>query len=673
PVNPNPAIETCKVSYRTGFSYLYKYNIPQTLVSFSNRTYTYNRPRVSVDYFTYSYTTPDPKTEVSYFTAAPTYELKRTKVVYYKEVESCDLRDGVKVNCTYAYPQSEVTLDGTYAAGCSAYVAGKLPTGALYSKAGYLPSCSVAPVVAKTGVCPNTADVQNCQMNYSASTSKITVAGVQGPSQACYLFAAGKLPAGAVYSDAGKQPTCVDKTVVVTLAGKCPAGTANCVQNYVAATPKVLFGLPANCSTIVSGQLGTHGVYTDAGKTPVCTATTTSSASASGACPTTPDPQKLNCTNTKTAATKLLDMEPVAQTCEQFANGKLGSYVITGDSSSPVTCAAMTPKTLQVTGTQSYASVPWDGYDPAKNSACSSALEAKIRTIHNLTTAPTSCAVSDVSVGEVVQSSMCSNANTASVCVAGSGKKGCASTVIPGGSPYLPLVTENRNGTFTCNTQCADTSFCAAQTGTVAQNFDSCAVSSKPAVTKKSFTGELAANPVMCATGETKVVTKGPYRANGLKTVYVAGALSESGDPAALSKYIRARSVELFGSELPAVSVFVRQPGDSLGTNGSIGASYNTFADSMSGQKRSVLSDATGYASSLQSLGQVIRGKLNRSFFIRDVGAKQSIVRAYHRKKGTSNWGLPIDPSEWSASGGTVTLSPGMVFDYGDEFKFDYQ
>jgi hypothetical protein len=673
PPNPNATAESCSVSYRTSFDYLYKYSIPQTQVSYYNDNQRYDQPKTKVDFFTYSYTYSIPHTSVAYYTSAPTYELKRTKVNYFTELEACDMRDGIKINCTYSYPQSSVILTGDFNSNCSAFVAGKLPAGALYNKANYLPSCAATTPVAMNGACPTgNSDAQNCAMNYSP-TATIVIFDAPLASQTCDQFVAGKLPAGAVYLDAGKKPVCTDSSQRGAVAtGLCPATAYECVQTYTPATTTIA-GQSASCTAFVNGKLGTNAVYNDAAHAPACTNILVS-VTANGLCPVTPDPNKLNCVNIFSSLQKKnFDGIPnAAQTCAQYSAGKLGAYV-TADSAHTPTCANIASKAAQVTGTQRYSDGAWPTYDPSVNSVCTPELEAKIRAVNGVNYYPTSCTVTNVTTGQTLLNSACTELDTALVCSSSAGaKKGCASTIIPAGNPYLEAVTVLQKGTFTCESACTDTTFCAGKSGTVGENYHACSVAAAAATTPKTFTAELASNMNTCGPTETRVVSNGPYHLFGTKPRYVAGALTEAGDPAALSKYIRTRSIELFGEMLPSVSVFVREPGDSLGTNGSLGTAYDAFADSMGGMKRSVLSDADGYASSLKDLGQIIRKKLDRSFNVQ-IAKGQSVVEVYYRKKGTSSWGNPIDPSSWTASGGTVTLAPDFVFEYGDQFKFDYQ
>jgi hypothetical protein len=145
--------------------------------------------------------------------------------------------------------------------------------------------------------------------------------------------------------------------------------------------------------------------------------------------------------------------------------------------------------------------------------------------------------------------------------------------------------------------------------------------------------------------------------------------MNESG---ALVNYIVDRSRELFNSALPVVSVFVRQSGDPLGINGSIGTNYNQLADMLGGKKRSVLSSSADYASALEDLSAEIRVRLNRSVNFKGVLSDQKIRRVWFRAKGATDWGAPVDKVWWSASGGTITIDANFKFSYGDEFKIEY-
>ena len=673
PLNTNPASASCNVSYNVGFNYSYTYSIPTTIVTYYTKARSYERPQSTVTYRNYMNQQTIPQTLVKYFTFSYTYELKQTEVTYFKQTAPCPMRDGV---CTgpATYQSYKTNLEGDFADNCSTFVSGRLPSGALYSESGYLPSCKTAAPLAKSGTCPNSPNVQNCVKVYSSAANETaTLAGVLG-SQTCVQFATGKLPSNAVYNDAGKTPTCVDATQVLAVTeGKCPSST-NCVDSFSAPKTAVITGAKQFCDTNVVGKLGANAVYNnDGGYKPTCVAATSKKITQeSGECPATLDPNAMvTCVNApKGPLTKTLEYAPTAgQTCEAF--GKLPSDAYLGNASYPVSCASGTPVNKSTTGSISYANLSLTS-DPALSS-CSDAIVTKVKSDKNLTAYDkVSCTVTSYNKGATSYSGMCSTASTNAVCNVAT-KKGCTDSQVAAGDQYLAEVSELWSGAFDCNTACSATSFCAAKPGTVGQNYYACRVTAAPPEVKKVFTQELASNTAVCPTGQNLVKTKGPYKTSGTKTRYVAGTLSESGDPAALSKYIRNRSQEIFGEELPSVSVFVRQPGDSLGTNGSLGTAYNEFADAMGGQKRSVLSNADGYATALVDLGTMVREKLNRSLFAKEVGSGQKIIRVYHRKQGTTDWGSPLPKTEWSASGGTVTLSSGFDFEYGDEFKIDFQ
>lgn len=179
-------------------------------------------------------------------------------------------------------------------------------------------------------------------------------------------------------------------------------------------------------------------------------------------------------------------------------------------------------------------------------------------------------------------------------------------------------------------------------------------------------------DPAICAAGQTKRVTRGPYETDVMRKDYVAGSASEANSPTALSDYIFSRSRELLREATPIVSVFVRQPNDSLGVNGSVGTAYNRLADLFGGKKRSVLENAEGYAAALQDLSAVIRERLSRSVAFQNIGEEQKIRKVWMRRAGTEDWGAPVDPANWSASGGTIIFADSVVFAYGDQFRIEY-
>lgn len=690
PRNTNQANATCTVSFRTGFPYRYDYLMPRTKLSYYRWLHKYDKPRVDVTYHTYQHTYDIPKTKVEYYTSSPTYDLKQTSVEYYKEERKCVIRDGLESDCVISYPkQTPVILAGDYSrTSCDAFVAGKLPSGALYNNASYKPKCAPGPMKPQVGACPTSnPDATNCQPNYSAVASTI-LSGVPSDfanQSACDAFVAGKLPANAVYVDAGKKPKCLDATQQdIVTAGQCPAsGKADCknITPLKAGSPAKIYAvMGSDCSQLVSGKLPANAVYdSNSAYKPVCNPTSEFIQNVTGQCPTTADPMKANCQTYASAQLSLaVDGAPSSPSqCAAFAAPMI-SYEIEGNTTYPITCTADTAASRYVTGEIKFSSLPSglsSTYDPAVGADCSPELIDVIKTAKSVSINPSSCKITALATSHTATqtlSAACSTASVANVCSSSSpvnSKRGCAGTDNAAGAEYLAETSQRSKGTFTCESTCQEAGLSC--TGLVKDNYKDCRVEDGGMDVAKNFAGELATKPDICADGQVKVVTKGPYKQQGLRTEYVAGQYSENSDSAALAKYIVERSAQLFGASTPSVSVFVKQPKDTSSI-GTVGSNYNALAAALQGQTMSVFSGPEDYSSSLKMLAGKVREQLNRSFNIA-IGENQSIVRAYYRKAGERNWGEPLSESLWSASGGTVTLDPSLQFSYGDEFKFDYE
>jgi hypothetical protein len=234
------------------------------------------------------------------------------------------------------------------------------------------------------------------------------------------------------------------------------------------------------------------------------------------------------------------------------------------------------------------------------------------------------------------------------------------------------FTTATHEGAFSCTTSCADTSFCKTSSGTVGDNFYACETTAAANVQKSTFTMIAETETANCAAGQMRRVTRGPYQTDVDRKEYVAGAKSEANEANALSDYIFERSRDLLKEAKPIVSVFVRQPADPTGTNGSVGAAYNRLADLFGGKKRSVLSSGEQYAAALEDLSAVIRERLNKSVAFQGVDGTLKIRKVWFRRAGTSDWGAPVSSDLWSTSGGTVIFNDSFRFEYGDQFRIEY-
>ncbi|CAN5463159.1 hypothetical protein BH10BDE1_BH10BDE1_08330 [soil metagenome] len=760
----DPSKAKCQVAYDTGFSYRVDYKYPTTNVKYFTKSQKYDQLRTDVGYYTSSMKYDQLRTNVSYFTSkmtydkiqtpvtyytkSPTYATPTTNVKYYVEVESCTIRDGAKLNCTYTYPDRAITLNGNFNNQCATFVSGKLPSDALTSKAGYLPSCTAGTPVAKSGACsPLDTTILNCAQNYS---SPMTVQLSGKVTSTCDAFSSGRLPAGALTSsttDAGYTPACGNLITTTNQTGACTVSDTdkvNCQTVYTAASlPTILNGVPgtatcndfaktklpagavygnstypiscasapslastgtcstsdtnvANCETVYSAKLAktVNGrvstgtcestfksslpAGTVLGNTtyPITCANGTSVA-ATGTCSTS-DTNVANCVYVYSAQLSAsLDGAYAANGCANFVSNRLGNGAVYTDANYVPTCEAGASKDKNVTGDQLYSA--WPAFNPAVNGACSNEIRDSLVASNglNVTAATTpTCTVTKINgTSQVLADSTkdlpCAIANWQNVCDASSnGRRNCAATEIAAGEKYEAATTNaTLEGTFNCDTLCSKTGFCPEKSGTVGDNYYQCATTAAANIQKSSFT--LAAETQTCSAGQIRVVTKGPYKTTGTAPAYVAADKSDANSPTALADMILERSRTIFNNALPLMSVFVRQSGDSLGTNGSLGTEYNRVADMFGGKKLSVLSTSDGYASALQDLSGKIRERLGQSVSFKEVGPTQAIRKVWLRTKGSADF-TQVSTDLWSASGGTITLSTSLAFSYGDEFKIEY-
>ncbi len=691
-VNPNPSAANCKVDYATGFKYTYTYELPKTDVSYYIQQREYTIRQTAITYKSVTHTFTQPRVEISYFTKAPTYDVPRSSISYYKKIEACDIRDGVKFNCTYTFPKFTTDAIEQDYTTCNTFYPGKIPSDALLNDAQYPVTCAkLAPIANRAGACAVTdANKLNCKQNYSAARIKTLINGSIATTSTCAAFAtanAASLLAGAVVADAGFEATCADAPLNgVVSNGLCSSAKLNCTEVPVTKTSNPIDGIVADSSSTAcmnfamnkKSSLDNNAVLNNSTYLVTCIETAGRSVTNEGLCSSVPAGTK-DCVNkvAPTITTATINGVPSSgQTCKQFIQSNIGSTRVISDSIMPNCSSSTAVQTVTSNEkTISYTNAIVSNYSPQVKGSCLDTLKSYIASTDAVPN-PKTCTVKSIVAGSSLHNSnqLCGQiADANSICTNSSGaKRNCVATDVPAGNAYMSaLTTATFNGQFNCDTQCADTGFCKDKMGLVKDNFKDCMATYAP--TNRNFTRQLYANKdSVCVAPENPVatVTKAAYKDIGSKTDYVAGELTEQGVPNALANYIRDSSVATFGTELPAVSVFVRKPGDSLGTNGSLGEAYMTFADLMSGQKKSVLSDASGYADALTSLSSVIKNKIARSFNI-PVRPGTTVKRVWHRKAGETSWGLPVDNINWSANGGTVTLDPNYVFTYSDEFRME--
>lgn len=717
----------------TYFKSQQKYDQLRTEVSYFNSRKIYDAISTPVSYFTKSPTYQIPQTNVKYFTEVESCTIRdgaKTNCIYtypeanvtlqgsygancdgfvsgklpagalytktgYKPVCSngipiaksgaCDPNDKTIQNCMQNYSSiAMVQLPGKVLSSCDAFVAGKLPAGAVYADAGYLPACGNLIVKAdQIGNC-TTADLdkQNCRTDYVAATNTVILNGVPG-SMTCAAFASGKLGSTAVYDVTGYLPTCKSAASLVDQIGACSTtntNITNCRTEFMGPYDSTLAGRPAasGCEATYKTLLPSGAVIGNSSYPISCRDGATVIGKV-GTCSTS-DPNVVNCQTVYTKQAVLnLEGSSSDTTCAAFVAGRLPAGAAYSDSGYEPTCVVGLVKSKSITSSLNYGSAPASVVN--MGGSCDD-FAAQIVSMKGLvvqsgfapTCTVTAIARSSTTLASDTQDIICSTAAWRDTCGLSNGtKRSCVSTEIAAGEKYETAPrTVTYDGSFDCNTKCSDTTFCKDKIGTVADNFYACQTTAAANLVKSTFTMESESNLAVCSTGQMRVVTKGPYQTTETKKVYVAGQASADNEPNALADYIVNRSEELFKDSLPILSVFVRQNGDSLGTNGSIGTAYNRLADLMGGKKRSVLSTSDQYALALEDLSSLIRKRLSRSVNFRGVTDAYKVRKVWFRKAGTTDWGKALDSSIWTVNGGTITLADTVQFAYGDEFRIEY-
>jgi len=107
------------------------------------------------------------------------------------------------------------------------------------------------------------------------------------------------------------------------------------------------------------------------------------------------------------------------------------------------------------------------------------------------------------------------------------------------------------------------------------------------------------------------------------------------------------------------------------GSSTSYGAAYEQLVSSWGeGSVHDIRKPS--YAPALTQLSQVLRGQLLRSVKFQEVKSTQRIRSVWKKTKNASDWGVALAKSDWSATGGTVTLAPNVVLDVDDQIKIEF-
>jgi|GEM_PF-4169099 hypothetical protein len=152
---------------------------------------------------------------------------------------------------------------------------------------------------------------------------------------------------------------------------------------------------------------------------------------------------------------------------------------------------------------------------------------------------------------------------------------------------------------------------------------------------------------------------------------YEDSSMSISGDQT-LSNYIISRMRSIIGVQAATLSAFITPAaGVVSGSSTSYGAAYEQLVSSWGeGSVHDIRKPS--YAPALTQLSQVLRGQLLRSVKFQEVKSTQRIRSVWKKTKNASDWGVALAKSDWSATGGTVTLAPNVVLDVDDQIKIEF-
>jgi hypothetical protein len=498
-LNPSPA--KCQVTYDSGFSYRYSYLSPQTNIAYFKKTSTYELPQ----------------TIVRYYLAAQSYDLPQTKIQYYISQQEYDLPNTIVKYFTQQGAYT-LTLPGNYTAlGCSTFVAGKLPAGALLDPA-HTPECSLGASTHKVGSCSAAdASVENCKTHFYGKS--LVASG--SPTSDCLTFASGKIPNTTVIGNA-EYPVSCTAIAPKRISGACSpldSTISNCTTAYAEKTA-TLSGKYSGvgCETFVSGKLPSGAVYGNPNYPIHCTAGTKAMV---GNCSNT-DSTIENCTHTYSAQTLANlsgDFKEVG--CDKFATGKLPKDAVLQDAKYPISCTEAPAVAKNFDSSEVFASLDasLENFLPIVNANCGDALVAHISQSKKLPL-PQSCKITSVlSKDYTYGNSTCLGAKSASYCNDSAGaRRNCRSLDIPAESPYAPNLSQLKvKGEISCNTKCSATEICKGE-GSLGESYFECSTNALTSTVEKTFTG-VESKEQVCLSSQKRIITKGPYLAQVLPTL----------------------------------------------------------------------------------------------------------------------------------------------------------
>lgn len=275
--------------------------------------------------------------------------------------------------------------------------------------------------------------------------------------------------------------------------------------------------------------------------------------------------------------------------------------------------------------------------------------------------------------------SACGNQSSALTIAAYNQSCSASTTVVPGGTSQniaLPAVLDAEK-TVNCSTLCSQSKGVCTGSLTIAQhigqnlNGKNCtftrADKTIPEKTNTQTVTRLKESELLgsyCPAGYEKA---GPPQ---LTKAYEDSAPKVSGD-LSLSDFILAKLNSVIGSKSATLTAFITPNG---GTNSNLSISYGQAYEAIvkawkSGSVNDIRSPS--YAPALTQLSATLKSQLIRSVVFPEVTGQKRIRQVWHLSKDLSDWQL-LPPSQWSATGGTVTLDESIDLDFDDQLKIEY-
>ncbi len=674
---PNSPNASCAFNYQKGFTYEVAYDVPQTKIEWSDFYHLNTNARTKVTYKTSSYKYTNYKYDIAYYVSNPTYKLKQVDVSWFTKSTSCKERDGVKYDCVDSFAPQSRTVEGTYTgSNCSSF--SSVYAGAVTNDAAHPIKCAqAAPRSGIAGACPTSnANAFDCDAGYTAQSLQV----VDDSSSASCSTLTSKLPGGALKSGVAAQylPSCgaavAQPQGSSSVAGFCAnsGGKPGCVETYLSSSKDVsqVYSASTCQAAVDSASLPANAIKTvGATNGPTCAANNYNDSKATlGKCASPLPANVVSCVDsTQANAGVTLSRRPSSTTCAAYASSSLSANADASSVKCTDTSTTSKASTIVTFNTSNYV-----GLNPKVGDLCPADLTNSAKGTYGSTA---TCKITAVDTASKSYSNTCAD-NSATIASFCSGAvRNCTSPVDNGSNaPYQASVSNKTvNGTITCDTKCSDAyGACGAvTTGLVKDAYFNCSATPDTVVSSNSKIGVLSSmKDAQCSAPSVVKVDKS-YQRNGSVNQPIAGKPSADGDPNALINYIKERSKALLGDELPATSVFVSQANGGKGQTE--GRSYKAFASAMGGSSFDVGAPASTYASSLQMLSGVIKDKLARSFSIQGFDQSQVVTRAWFRAAGTSEWVEKQEGIDWTASGGTVTVSQALDMKAGDSFRFEYK